>query len=92
MSYFQRKNFFKLKKIANQIQHFEEKISQVLQVVDQKFGKLKDTLCNIIDDECKKAKNHVEEKFSTDKNNELIMKIVDDQNFLSELIPKLRPK
>ena len=68
---------------------YEEKVSQVLQNIDQKFEKLKKTLCNIIDDECKKAKNHVNEIFSADKNNERIMKIVKDhEKVLLDLFTK----
>ena len=57
---------------------FEEKISQVLKDVDQKFGKLKKTSNKIINDERKKSQNHVIEKFSEDKNNESIIKIVNE--------------
>ena len=55
---------------------YQEKIHQVLQDLDHIFGKLKENINKIIDDECKKAKNHVKERFSADKDNERIMKIV----------------
>ena len=51
----------------------QEKINQILQDLDQIFRKLKETLCNIIDQECNKAKAHIQQKFSID--NEYIMKI-----------------
>ena len=42
---------------------YQNKIIQVLQDVDHKFRKLKKTISKIIDNECKKAKNHVKEIF-----------------------------
>ena len=68
---------------------YEDKISQVLQDIDKKFRKLKKTISSIIDDECKKAKNHVKEKFSLDKNNECIMRIVKEhEKVLLDLFTK----
>ena len=52
---------------------YQEKINQISQDLDQIFGKLKETLSNIIDEECKKAKAHVHQHFSLD--NEYIMKV-----------------
>ena len=51
----------------------QEKINQISQDLDQIFGKLKETLSIIIDEECKKAKAHIKQKFSL--NNEYVMKI-----------------
>ena len=68
---------------------FEEKVIQVLQDLDRKFGKLKKTVSKIIDDECKKAKNHVKEKFSAAKNNERIMKVINEhEKVLLDLFTK----
>ena len=38
---------------------YQEKIYQISQDRDQIFKKLKETLCNMIDQECKKAKTYI---------------------------------
>ena len=49
----------------------QEKINQISQELDQIFEKLKETFINIIDEECKKAKSFIEQKFTL--NNEYII-------------------
>ena len=44
----------------------QEKINQISQDLDQIFGKLKETLSNVIDEECKRAKAHIQQNFSID--------------------------
>ena len=51
----------------------EEKINVILQDVDHVFGELKESFCNIIDEECKKVKFNIQQTFSLD--NEYIMKL-----------------
>ena len=64
-----------------------DKINQVLKDLDDKFGKLKVNICKIIDEECNKAKSHLQQKFCAD--NEPIMKIVKDhEQMLSDLFTK----
>ena len=53
---------------------YQDKINQISQDLDQIFEKLKETLCNMIDEVCKKAKANFHQKFSLD--NEYIMKII----------------
>ena len=51
----------------------QEKINRISQDLDQIFGKLKVTLCDIIDKECKKLKAYIQQNFSIE--NEYTMKI-----------------
>ena len=44
----------------------EDTINEILQVLDQIFGKLKETFSNVIDEQCKKAKAKIKQNFSID--------------------------
>ena len=69
---FQMKRFNQMKEYAKFDPAHQEKINQISQDLDHIFGKLKETLSNIIDEECKKAKANVQQNFSID--NEYIIK------------------
>ena len=60
---------------------YQEKLNEISQDLDQIFGKLKVTLCNIIDEACKKAKAYIQEKYFSD--NRGIMKAFEqhEKNF-----------
>ena len=73
---FSTKRLAQIKENCNVDPVYQYKIDQVLQDIDQKFGKLKGTISKIIDDECNKVKKELKEKFSLDIDNERIMKIV----------------
>ena len=65
----------------------EDKIKLLLLDVDQKFGKLRENFSRIIDEECKKVKAHVKDKYSVD--NESIMKIIKEhEQMLQKLFTK----
>ena len=64
---FSMKRFTQMKEDCRIDPAYQEKIDAILQDVDNIFGKLKDTLCNIIDQECKKAKANIQQKFSLEK-------------------------
>ena len=56
----------------------EVKLKQILQDLDEKFGKLKESFNSIIDEECKKVKANIKEKYSV--NNEYIIKIIKEHD------------
>ena len=69
---FQIKRLKQMKEECKIDPSFREKINKVLEDLDNIFGKLKETSSKMIDEECKKTKAQVQQKFSIDY--EYIMK------------------
>ena len=66
---------------------YEDKINKILKYLDQIFEKLKMTLSNIIDEECKKAKAHIQQNFSIEC--ECIMRVFKEhEKVLSDVFTK----
>ena len=70
---FSTKSLTQMKEDSKLDSSHEDKINKILQDLDHIFGKLKENLRIVIDQECNKAKAYVKQKFSID--NEYIMKI-----------------
>ena len=66
---------------------YQDKIDQILHDIDQMFGSLKENFGNVIDQECKKVKNHIKEHLSID--NKYIVKVLKDhEQMLLQLFTK----
>ena len=84
---FSMKKLTQMKEDCKKDPAYQEKINKISQDVDDIFVKLKETLCIIIDEGCKKAKSNIQKKMYLD--NEYVMKAIQNhEKVLLDLFTK----